>query len=133
MSLLTFPIFFTRSLSFETALAGCKRSFTSGQLLQSKHATAPTHQHSRILLPRQGFHDDRDGMYRRSQRKERPAHNICNCNSYIRISMLLMCSRGVRRRPLADLNLQDSEERPEPCPAFQQCTSKSPRELDHAP
>lgn len=41
MSLLTFPIFFTRSLSFATAPAGCRWSFTSGQFLESSNvATA---------------------------------------------------------------------------------------------
>lgn len=58
ISVLTFPILFTRSLNFETAPDGCNRSFTviSNGACVLRFGDPQTYQHSRILLPRQGVH-----------------------------------------------------------------------------
>ena len=77
ISELTFPIFFTRSLSFWTAPCGGKRSFeavsNSTRTRDSTENATTAYQYSRIFLPRQRLHIGCN--YWRSEMAEMAVHN----------------------------------------------------------
>jgi len=79
ISELTFPIFFTRSLSFWTAPCGDSRSFqTVSNRTKTRDCTENAmrqlaYQHCRIFLPRQCLHDR--GICLRSEIRRKAAHN----------------------------------------------------------
>jgi len=79
ISELTFPIFFTRSLSFWTAPCGDSRSFqTVSNRTKTRDCTENAmrqlaYQHGRIFLPRQCLHDR--GICLRSEIRRKAAHN----------------------------------------------------------
>jgi hypothetical protein len=83
ISELTFPIFFTRSLSFWTAPCGDSRSFqTISNHTKTRDCTENAmrqlaYQHSRIFLPRQCLHDC--GICLRSEIRRKAAHNQEQC------------------------------------------------------